>query len=92
MYTLAVMVFGSVVFEALFRAFSTANLRNKKTTSKFSAEKNLTKREKWGLIFNDLQRCLQKKSYRAKIYALTLGKFTGKIKKSISEKEGLSSL
>ena len=69
------MVFVRVVFEALFRPFSTANLRNKKTTSKFSAEKNLTKREKWGLIFNELQRWLEKKSYRAKIYALTPQKF-----------------
>ena len=92
MYTLAVMAFGRVVFEAPFRAFSTANLRNKKTISKFSAEKNLTRARKWGLIFNGLQRCLQKKSYRAKIYAMTLGKFTGKIKKSISKLEGLSSL
>ena len=73
MYTLAVMVFGSVVFEALFRPFSTANLRNKKTTSKFSAKKNLTRARKWGLIFNELQRWLEKKSYRAKIYAMTLG-------------------
>ena len=67
------MVFGSVVFEALFRVFSTANLRNKKTISKFSAEKNLTRARKWGMIFNGLQLCLQKKSYRAKIYAMTLG-------------------
>ena len=59
-YTLAVMAFGSVVFEALFRAFSTANLRNKKTTSKFSAEKNLTRARKWGLISNGLQRWLEK--------------------------------
>ena len=74
MYTLEVLVFGRVMFETLFRAFSTANLRNKKTTSKFSAEKNLTRAQKWGLISNGLQRWFQKKSYRAKIYALTLGK------------------
>ena len=61
MYTLAVMV-----FEALFQPFSTANLRNKKTISKFSAEKNLTKREKWGLIFNELQRWLEKKILQSK--------------------------
>ena len=42
-YTFKVLVFGRVVLEALFRPFSTANLRNKKTISKFSAEKNLTR-------------------------------------------------
>ena len=73
-YTFKVLVFGRVAFEALFRPFSTANLRNKKTTSKFSAEKNLTRSRKWGLIFNGLQRRPKEKSYRTKIYAMTLGK------------------